>query len=720
MQGSSNQGTLNPWRMSKRKHELPNWDDDVFETPFGAMTELISQWPGHELIAQQNNEERHRKFLEMISGYCMVLNGRRPHDVPLHPRSQVSFKILSFLDKIFPINSDKEWHSLSTMLLHYDLNTNTSEDTQTIPDQIIFHHFMHSIRTGSLYHEKEYDEKELHREEKDFITVLHSQDHDRKKYWPKRNEGGLLEFDGLQNPPELYINTISIRKGRNFNLHTFKFAKIQTWIKEWGYLKQNVNSPENTIIDENNAHPFFIGASSLLDSISATIRSHILAEKRPGSIIIDGGGRISYLSKKSHKEEQEWLAEVVKKSFMIQREHTNPFNSIIVNAATEYIHSPIVAHTYKLHHIDPDTWTNAHKNQPNASFFREELGETRVAHLLPQIHYFDTMRVGNKTFEPSTLLELPPTKDWRQNRCCLCNPTTQQKKYNTPNDLLSSGIFVCFFHYLLHAVGKSTILRNKSLPFLFSGQNMVTRKQTTTVRHLLKFDGNAVGSLFINHVYDFKNDSRGLDHEMVDKSIDLNHQLDLTSMPTVELQRNVRQLRHNALILRQRRSTIFNSSWWSALHRSLKSSQIKDFSPWIVAGDDVLFANEASDVDEEAILKWLAEFINIVTQKIGDVPLSLAGGIYKRQAGESILKSYQQVCWLEELSGHAWKRLHINSKGKFVPSEKQIKLEHFESEAQPEFAALLDWLGQKNNKFVFRWNGMQNIIVPNSWNFPEE
>jgi hypothetical protein len=74
---------------------------------------------------------------------------------------------------------------------------------------------------------------------------------------------------------------------------------------------------------------------------------------------------------------------------------------------------------------------------------------------------------------------------------------------------------------------------------------------------------------------------------------------------------------------------------------------------------------------------------------------------------------------LEELSGHAWKRLHINSKGKFVPPEKQIKLEHFESEAQPEFAALLDWLAQKNNKFVFGWNGMQNIIVPNSWNSPE-
>ena len=314
---------------------------------------------------------------------------------------------------------------------------------------------------------------------------------------------------------------------------------------------------------------------------------------------------------------------------------------------------------------------------------------------------------------------MPSAKDWRKNRCCLCNPTNQDNEYNNPHSLLKSGVFVCFFHFLLHAVGKTTILRNKSFPFLFSGQNMVNREQTATVRHLLKFDGNAVGSLFMNHVYDFKNDSRGVDHEMVDSSIDLNHQLDLTSMP-VQLQGKVRQLRHNALILRQRRSTIFNSSWWLSLHRSLTSSHMRDFSPWIVAGDDMLFANEASDVDEETILRWLAEFIKTVSQEIGEVPLSLAGGIYKRQAGESILKSYQQVCWLEELSGYAWKRLHISSKGKFVPLEKQVKLEQFESEAQPEFATLLDWISQKNNKFVFSWNGMQNIILPNSWNLPDE
>ena len=49
------------------------------------------------------------------------------------------------------------------------------------------------------------------------------------------------------------------------------------------------------------------------------------------------------------------------KFFHDSGEHTNPFNSTIINAATEYIHFPIVRHTYKLHDIDSATWTHEEK-----------------------------------------------------------------------------------------------------------------------------------------------------------------------------------------------------------------------------------------------------------------------------------------------------------------------------------------------------------------------
>ena len=41
-----------------------------------------------------------------------------------------------------------------------------------------------------------------------------------------------------------------------------------------------------------------------LESLFAKLRSHIIDEKRPGSIVIDGGGRISYISEKSKENEQ--------------------------------------------------------------------------------------------------------------------------------------------------------------------------------------------------------------------------------------------------------------------------------------------------------------------------------------------------------------------------------------------------------------------------------
>lgn len=710
-------GTLNPWRLRKTYHDFPDWNDDTHQTPFGAMCELISQWPGAELISQQSHAIRHRKFLEMIAGYSMVLNGRRPLDVPLHPRSLLSFKLVSFLDKILPINGDKEWHSVSTMLLHFDLTVGKDQSAKTF--QKFFHHFLHSIRVGSTYHGKRYDDTYLHEEEINFITVLHSQDHDRKGYWPTINKTGHLDFGHLPESPKLYLNSLSERSGRNLNLHTFKFAKIQTWIGQWSYLNRQQSDGKTGIIKENNAHPFFVGASSLIDSISATIRSHILAEKRPGSIVIDGGGRISYLSHQSHEEETRWLASVVSNSLMLQGEHTNPFNSLIAGLGSTYLHSDTVQSAYKTHNIDVDSLKKEENSSPNSNFFRMELGKGRVAQLLPQIHYYEAIETVNENQQPSILLERSTRKSWRESNCVLCNHMNSTDAFDSPHSILRAGKFVCFFHFILHSIGKMTILRNKSMPFLFSGMNMVKSREGTTVRHLLKFDGNAIGSLFLDHVYDLKGDVVGLDEQLKSQIVNLNHEIDLTAHSIKQHRKVINEivcLRHHSLILRQRRSTVFNSSWWSSLHTTLRDSNIKDFSPWIIAGDDVLFANESYAVDENSIITWLQSFVQAVSKQLGNVPLSIAGGIHKRGEGESIFSCYKRVCRLEEMSGYAWKRLHLESKGKYVPEEKQIKLEQFEQDNSVQFLQLINWLREEKNGFMFNHNGMKNIILPTSWN----
>ena len=68
------------------------------------------------------------------------------------------------------------------------------------------------------------------------------------------------------------------------------------------------------------------------------------------------------------------------------------------------------------------------------------------------------------------------------------------------------------------------------------------------------------------------------------------------------------------------------------------------------------------------------------------------------------------------MSGYACKRLHLESKGKYVPEEKQIKLEQFEQDNSVQFLQLINWLREEKNGFMFNHNGMKNIILPTSWN----
>ena len=81
----------------------------------------------------------------------------------------------------------------------------------------------------------------------------------------------------------------------NFTEHTFRLSKIHKWITKWSDTK---------IIHPNAWSNLFIGTSAFLESIVAKMRSKILDEKRPGSIIVDGGRKITYLSTKSREYEK--------------------------------------------------------------------------------------------------------------------------------------------------------------------------------------------------------------------------------------------------------------------------------------------------------------------------------------------------------------------------------------------------------------------------------
>ena len=99
----------------------PNWNNfNGFETPFGAMAEILQSWPGTTQTSEQDDDERHLRLISTIAGYPEILTGRRPLDIPLHNKSELAFKLSEFLDCIKP-DSHSEWHSLRSLLLHHDL-----------------------------------------------------------------------------------------------------------------------------------------------------------------------------------------------------------------------------------------------------------------------------------------------------------------------------------------------------------------------------------------------------------------------------------------------------------------------------------------------------------------------------------------------------------------------------------------------------------------------
>ena len=94
-------GSINPWDLSGERHEKPKWNDHgEYKTPFAAISSFLELWPGDEQTSECDIPERHLRLIEIVAGYPEILVGRRPLDMPLHPRSKLAFELSNFLDKI--------------------------------------------------------------------------------------------------------------------------------------------------------------------------------------------------------------------------------------------------------------------------------------------------------------------------------------------------------------------------------------------------------------------------------------------------------------------------------------------------------------------------------------------------------------------------------------------------------------------------------------------
>ena len=527
------QGSIDPWNLNGERFSLPVWEDDNHETPFSALAFFLEQWPGTVQTSEQPDDVRHKRLVETIAGYPEIFTGRRPLDAPLHPKSMLAFKLAMFFDEI-PSNTTLEWHSLRTELMFEDLIG------KPVPQKAFLHRLIEGVRKGSKFKKRRageaegYDLTELHRTEIEFLTVLHSRHHKRvDAYWPinrpmEQSDKPPLEllfqkFDAKKQQPMISFNKNASEK-RQWREHSFRFKSIQSWIKAWAGVEY-----DNHPLDPNARHNLLIGASVMLESVFAKMRSHVISDKKVGSIVVDGGGRLSFLSQQSEDDEESYFREKLGMVFQMDREHPHSYKELIEEAMNSYTSYQNVRNFLDEQVNDTTKFfqtRNTSRDKKNAAGNESERTKLRksgyehifregyILHCLPEIKPIEDD-------SPSVDYAAKMMKTKEGQCCVLCSHQPEivcceeqtvklgpDKIYSCNScgashgkckDSLSKWLnenYVCPLHYLLYKIGEIAQIRMSSRFALHDKAPEVMRVGEKQIQQMVMFDGNSIGGWF--------------------------------------------------------------------------------------------------------------------------------------------------------------------------------------------------------------------------------
>ena len=666
-------GAINPWNTAGNQFDEIDlcWDVEGFQTPFAAFSHLIQNWPGPTQTSEQTEVVRHQRLVETIAGYPEIASGRRPLDMPLHTKSVIAFELTNFIDKI-PGPEELEWHSLKTALLHYDLR----QHGEHMNYEKFFNHLMMKIRENTTYLDNDkktrYQQDGLHQDEIEFITVLHSQNQKSANYWPDFDEAeGKLIFSNLDED-QAYNSPTKVNSSEernNFILHEFKFKKIQTWIQNW----TKCAFVEDAWLSKDISQHLIVGASVMLESVLAKMRSYILMVKRPGALIVDGGGRLRYLSKNTPEDEATWFEEKMERIFLFDSKHLHPYQeriSIVLETYIRNIEDNLdYSHPFETHFFKAFFKSNSISSRKLSTQGYEILiGKEPTRYFLPEI----SKGQGQKSDDGSTVydslfnqMEISKPLEFESCVLCSCQPRpNDETEKGSINEIICSGGFVCAFHALLHAIGKESKIRLQSQPDLFKRRSRRLLPSEKGIHKMLVFDGNAIGQLFKQPFNDW---AAPPNVEVLSSVWNANRKniMDIGKRWNVQTIDDQKQWstffcrRMQAMIRIQRRSFSFNANWWLSLQKAMKETQDASIVPWIMAGDDIVMVNHLN-LEDNDIKSMLEKFqTNLQDFFSSDVPITFAGSLQHREE-LTIVDMYQEARKLEEFAGHLWK-WHANS-----------------------------------------------------------
>ena len=757
-QGATCCSSLHPWLDGEQRFSEVElvWQDSDHTTPFSAMADLIGNWPGSPQTSEWPLAERHNRLMQVIAGYPEVFAGRRPLDAPLHPRSRLAFKLSLFIDRI-AIPTSYEWHSLRTALL---LNDTLSKDIKSSGNDREFktHHrailytMMKQLRENTKYIDSNnavigYDSLNPHPDEVRFLTLLNSQHHRRRLFWPVDKEiDGVLAFPSFMFPNDKNMAKFNLGSGENdFQEHEFKFRKIQDWINQWA------QAPHIPLLG-NVSHNLIIGASVMLESTFAKLRSQVIATHSVGALTVDGGGRISYVSQNKPEDEKDWFEEKLGRILLFDNEHPHPFQRTIQESVQDY---GIRAERFIRAHVK--SYNQDMKDKSKRIDFQSLYHKEDDLKGLPNKSMFEFLL--RKQYILNCMPSLEETNDdiliWEKEKCVMCKEKHRLQKHNSPNKLLQNGEYVCVFHYLLYTIGKQAQIRYSSRADVFNQLPHAKTQGTKVVNQIVKFDGNSIGGWFTKpYSYCVKPGpwegdetedkpdgqlwSNESNTEIITEFWDQNKDEILNPMTNLDkwdfsqivlerpsgwekegfeirkgeiLRKAMIIRRTQALLRRQRRSFHFNAVWWSALQEHLHQAV-----PWVLAGDDITLVSSSSEPN--VFHTMLTSLHHELEKEFPQTPITFAGGVCSREDNETIRNLYKRCDEVEHSAGNVWKLLFADDERMPVLEEaKRNKLKKWlnDSIRDPEqlrSSAMRYAIGASD--------GINSLLLHSDWNTDPE
>ena len=663
-------GSLDPWCKDGSDCK-PEWDSEKMghEHPLEFMAELLQQWPTGAPTVDLEDEERHLRFIQIVAGYPEIGRGMYPLDWPTHPMSVKALQLSLFLDSLpVPLNLkfqndySPRVHSVRSAILTIDAQEyEKSNDLEEIDlpnmQEICLKILFESLRRWQSLELNE--QWECNREESAFLTSLHSSDNRGHAYWPKKG------FN-----PVVILQRINRDSFDSENVHTFKFNKIQTWLTEW--TRNNVDAI--SFLEPNIRHNLHIGSSVMLESMFAMVRSHIINRYRPGCIIIDGGGQISFYTQKKNVKKE--LFNLIERSFIGGEENKNihPYNHTILNTLIRFGEGkicrkkeckslvPSIKQKKKFANCKCGSqfpyWEWKEDGTPRRLAFERFLMKDNAAKkFYPQMKYKNEYELEQNLNQP---------------QCPLCNLETGKKKQWNGSIYNVEGL--CFLHALTYKIGESHKRRDLSIRII----GKAIQSDQSHIHSCAMVDLNALGVFFnLDLAEPVKEEILSLKTrknrsvEDVEKirdwivnetnvfdSYESNIQGD--SFPKKEYKLIYNNIKDQIQIFKERKSFRFNSIWWNCISQIIeqKSKPMGELGAWVAAGDDLLFVRKGKKGEEnDSIQTQLQKLDDLLKLKFdkSKIAFSFKAGIATRQPGQKITEMTRLALENEKKANDNWK-----------------------------------------------------------------